>query len=98
MKDSRRFGAARAEPDVILAVCDEAAAAGSERSLVGQGRGEALLRKLFPTGAAISGDDQLKLTLDGVAQGNTVFVVPEGDGIIESIGFGVLELKQPCLA
>ena len=83
MKDPRRFGSARGEPDVVLAVGDEAGAAGGEGPLVRQGRRQVLRRKRFPVRSAVGGDDQLKSPFDGVAEGDAVLFVPEGDGIEE---------------
>ena len=40
MKDPRRFGSARCEPDVVFAVRDQAGAAGREGPFTGQGRRE----------------------------------------------------------
>ena len=88
MKDTGRFRSARAEPDVVLAVRDEASAAGGEGSLVGQGHWQVLLRKPFPVLATVLGDDQEKSALDRVAEGNAVFVVPEGEGNQLSSGAG----------
>src|SRR5205823_6615588 len=48
MKDSRRFRSSRAEPNVVLAVRDEAGAAGSEGALVRQSRRQAYPREPLP--------------------------------------------------
>src|SRR5262249_53417488 len=48
-----------------------------------------------PTDAAVRGDDQLELPLDGVAEGDAVLLVPEGDGVEEGRGVGGLELQRP---
>src|ERR1700730_2204700 len=98
MKDPRRLGASRAEPDVVLAVRDEAGAAGGEGALVRQSRRQVFRRKPFPIRSAVISDDQLKLPLYGVAESHAVLVVPEGDGIKKGFVVEVLELEDPCLA
>src|SRR5579883_742245 len=98
MKDPRRFGSSRAEPNIILAVRDETGAAGRESAFVGQGRRQVGPGKRSPIRAAILGDYQLKLSLDGIAQGNAVLVVPEGKRIKEAIAVGIFELKAPRFA
>src|SRR5262249_6542003 len=85
-KDPRRPGPPRREPDVLRAAGDEAAAAGREGPLAGQGRRQGLGRERLPAGAAVRGDDQLKLPLDRVAEGDAVLLVPEGDGVEEGRG------------
>src|SRR5262249_31173008 len=94
-KDPRRLGPAGREPDVLLAAGDEAGAAGGEGSLARQGRRQSLCRERLPAGAAVRGDNQLELPLYGVAEGDAVLLVPEGDGVEEGRGVGTLELHHP---
>src|SRR5260370_11244555 len=56
MKDPRRFGSPRREPDVTFAVGDETGAAGREGPLTGQGRREDLCRNPFPIGSTVCRD------------------------------------------
>src|SRR3984893_7505896 len=98
MKAPRRLGASRAEPDVVLAVRDEAGAAGSEGALVRQSRRQVYRRKPLPIRSAVIGDDQLKLPLYGVAESNAVLVVPERNGIKKGFAVWVRKLKDPRLA
>src|SRR5262249_4525547 len=51
-----------------------------------------------PTGASVRGDQQLEPPPDGVAQGDAVFLIPEGDGVKKSSGVGTPELQRPRLA
>src|SRR5262249_28302964 len=94
----RRPGPAGAEPDVVLAAGDQAGAAGCEGALLRQGGGSAPLRQQGPRRAAVVGDDQVEPPAHGVAEGETVLLVPEGDGVEERPGLGVLELELPGLA
>src|SRR5262249_5312222 len=94
MQDPRRFGSTRAEPDVVLAMRDQAGAAGSEGALVRQSRRQVLRRKPLPIRSTVIGEDQLKLSLYGVPQSDAVLVVPEGHGIKKALAVGVFELQD----
>src|SRR5579862_7513305 len=98
MEDPRRLGSACREPDVTVAVGDEAGTAGREGSLAWEGRRKVLCRKRFPVGSTVCGDNQLKRPFDRVAQGHAIVLVPEGHGIKKSRGVGAFELQGPRLA
>src|SRR5262249_14246752 len=98
MENPGRFRPARAEPDVLLAVRNQAGPAGGEGSLIWQGPGQARDGKPGPLFAPVVGDDQEKSPLDGIAQGDAVFFVPEGQGVEEGGGLGVPELQGPGFA
>ena len=74
---------------------DQAGATGGKRPLVWQGRWQILRRHPFPGCSPVVRDDQLKMSLHGVAEGNPVFLVPERDGIEEGFAVEVLELQRP---
>lgn len=97
-KDACRFGSAGCEPNVLLAMGDEAGAAGREGALAGQSGREPLGRQRVPMGAAIVGHDHLKPTLERVTEGNVVLLVPQGNGVVKGCGVGVFELHSPGFA
>src|SRR5262245_49963132 len=98
MKYPRRFGSSRAEPDIVLAIGDEAGAASSKGTLVRQGRRQVFRRKPFPIHSAVIGDNQLKLPVCRVAQGQAIPFIPKGNGIKEGFMVWVIELKDPSIA
>src|SRR6478609_7471981 len=88
---------AGSEPDIILAVSRDTCPAGGKSAFIWQCGRHALDCHRRPR-RAIAGGDEGKLAIDGIAQSNPMFAVPEGKAIIERFGIAIDELPLPDFA
>src|SRR5579859_5339911 len=88
---------AGAEPDILLPVGRNTCPAGRESAFVRQGDRHAPDRHWCPR-RAIAGGDERELAVNGIAQSDPMFAVPESKTIIERFGIFVGKLELPDLA
>src|ERR1700674_2289459 len=85
------------KPNVTLPCCSNAGSAGGKSAFVGQRSRHLAGMKRRPA-FAIGCEHQRKIAVNGVAERDAVFFVPEGKAIVEGLGLVIGELELPVLA